>query len=250
MADKYFCSAGNVNKCNAKGTASTVWNYCDISQFCDKNADPAVCKPDICAANANVCAGETLAVCNADGSGYASTSTNCASSSQVCAFPGPNCAATAVDAFGGTTYTTGTNPGLIGTFVTVTTARKLTQIEAYLAPSGTALFTWAVYSSATQSGSYSKIFEVTTSGSGTMFHSSGAINVSLEKGKFYFIGVIANGAVAYYSSGGIPTPVPFSFGQGTYGTNFSATTLPSTVSYPTSPYYYYAYSQKYTTALP
>jgi hypothetical protein len=251
MADKYFCSGGNVNKCNAKGTASTVSSYCDVSQYCDKNADPAVCKFDICIANTNVCAGETLAVCNADGSGYASMSTNCSSSSQVCALsPGPVCAATAVETYGGNTSTTSLNAGLLGTYVNVATARKLTQIEAYYAPSGTALFTWVVYSSTTQTGTYSKIFEVTTSGSGTMFHSSGPINVSLEKGKFYFIGVLANGAVGYYQyTFSVPNPGLFSFGQGLTGASYAASTTPATVTYPFSSTYN-SYYQRYTTALP
>jgi hypothetical protein len=251
MANQSFCSAGNVTKCNAKGTGSTVTSYCAANQYCNATASPIVCSPDICVANTNVCAGESLAVCNADGSGYSSMSTNCASSTQVCALsPTPVCAATAVDTYGTSAVTSSGNSTLLGNYVSVTTARKLTQIEGYYAASGTSLFTWVVYSSTTQSGSYSKIFEVTTSGTGTMFHSSGPINVSLEKGKFYFIGVIASGATAYYNYGFSPMPALFSFGQATVGSSYTASVTPATVTYPTSFSYYYAYYQRYTTALP
>ena len=157
---------------------------------------------------------------------------------------------TAVDAYGSTTYSL-TAGGLYGTYVSVTTARKLTQIESYFAATGTSLFTWVVYSSATQSGPYSKIFEVTTSSTGTMFHGSGAINVSLEKGKFYFIGVIASGVNAYYSYTFTPSPALFSFGQASVGASYTASSTPATVGAPPlSASYYYAYDQRFTTALP
>ncbi len=179
--------------------------------------------------------------------------TNCASLSQVCALtPGPVCAASAVDTIGSNVYTQSASNSLFGTYTSVVTARTLTQIEAYFTASGTSAFVWVVYASPSATGTYSKIFETTTASTGNMFHSSGPINVSLEKGKYYFIGVVANGVTASYSYTFTLAPVSFSFGQGPVGASYAASSgAPATVPVaPISTGSYYYYLQRFTTALP
>ncbi len=247
-ANQRFCQGGNVYLCNAKGTASSLNSTCALNQYCDPNAAPAACRFDVCTSGGPACNGETVAVCNTDGSGYSSSSTDCSLSHQVCTLtPGTaSCAASAVDTVGGTTSSSPSSYNyLYGQFYSAAKPRKLTQIEGYFSVTGTSLFTWVVYGATTQTGTYTKIFELTTSSSGTAtFHSSGAINVALEKDKFYFIGVIVSGATYYYGSG---LPIPVSFGEAWAGTVlYVPGATPATLSYP-SPSSLSAYYQRVTT---
>ncbi len=249
-ANQRFCQGGNVYQCNAKGTASSLSSACASNQYCDGSSSPAVCRIDVCTSGGPACSGETVAVCNADGSGYSSTSTDCSASHQVCVLaPGTaSCAATAVDTLGGSTSLGVSSYNyLYGQFYSATKARKLTQIEGYFSLTGTSLFTWVVYSSTTQDSTYDKIFELTTSSSGTAtFHSSGTINVALEKDKFYFIGVILSGGTYFYASSALPLPV--SFGEAWTGANiYLPGGAPSTIGYSSSSNVFY---QRVTTAPP
>ena len=81
-ANQTFCQSGNVYKCNATGTSSTLSIDCyDPSQHCVKLGNGAQCVGDVCSDNAQTCSGNSQVKCNADGSGYVST-TDCAD--QVC----------------------------------------------------------------------------------------------------------------------------------------------------------------------
>jgi len=83
--NQYFCGgAGDVLLCNAKGWSSSLSDDCTTSEFCDSSVSPPACWYDVCTASAAACNGESLATCNADGSGFASTTTNCATGSKVC----------------------------------------------------------------------------------------------------------------------------------------------------------------------
>jgi len=173
---------------------------------------------------------------------------DCSASSQVCTLGAiVSCAMTAVDTIGSNTNALTSNGQFYGTAVTVTTARKLTQIEAYYASAGTSLFTWVVYSSTSSGGSYTKIFEVTTSSMGTMFHSSGTLNVGLEKGKYYLIGVVASGVNSYSSYSNVPPQIPFSFGLATNSISNSSG-APATITAPGTSYY--IWNQRFTTTKP
>jgi hypothetical protein len=244
-----FCKTGSVYLCTSRGTTSQLYATCALSQFCDGTANPAACRADICTANGAACSGETLAVCNADGSGYASSTTDCSASSQVCSLVPSQCGASAVDTVGSPLYPLSSSNVLYGQFYTVTTSRKLTQIEDYFTVSGTSLFTWVVYSSTQLDGAYAKAFEVTTSSSGTaVFASSGAISVSLEQGKYYFIGALVAGAhTAFYTQ---LAAIPVSFGQATSGSTISATTAPATVTHAAVGGTPYFYDQRLTTTKP
>ena len=79
-----------------------------------------------------------------------------------------------------------------------------------------------------------------------VFLSSGAINVQLEAGKHYYIGVVVQGAfTAYYNS---PASVPFvSFGQLRDSYRLSANSPPAQVYVGSSAF---RYNQRLSTALP
>ena len=125
-------------------------------------------------------------------------------------------------------------------------APKLTKIEQYLSVSGTSVFTWVVYEgSAYAYQNFTKVFEVTTSSSGAgAFHSSGPIDVTLQAGKFYYLGVAVQGTFTrYYANAGTS---PFvSFGQLINSYQASMTAAPE------SQYFYngsFRYNQRISTA--
>jgi hypothetical protein len=123
------------------------------------------------------------------------------------------------------TTTSGTNI-LRGGVVSVTTPVQLIEIRSWLNIAISRELRFVVYENTAATGTFTKIFEdtISSSGTGTQFYSSGLINVSLQAGKFYGIGVNWSGIVTYYYGATIPVPAPVSFGTITGG--FSATAFP------------------------
>jgi hypothetical protein len=243
--DALTCTSGNVQRCVDKGTAWTLHATCDATSYCNEQATPIKCSPDLCPAAAKTCNGEKLATCDADGGHFTATSTDCSLTNQVCTLAG-TCLATAEDTVGDITSGTTLTSYMVGNIYRVDRTRKLTKIEQYLSVSGTSLFTWVVYEgSAVSSASFTKVFEVTTSSSGAgAFHSSGPISVMLQAGKFYYLGVAVQGAFTrYYASS---ATYPFvSFGQLWNAYQLSVTTPPATYSFLTSNV---RYNQRISTA--
>lgn len=78
----YFCGGGNINHCNELGTASTVYETCLASEYC--NEDWLNCFPDQCTGGKPVCVDSThVATCKADGSGPNGAGTACGAN-KVC----------------------------------------------------------------------------------------------------------------------------------------------------------------------
>jgi hypothetical protein len=225
-----FCSggaAGDPRTCNATGTASTLYQDCPLTTFCDESTGSASCKADVCTAGAAICQGEQPGICDANGAGPASLGAAC-SSSQVCTFSG--CAAT--DTFflsGSTTPVAATATRIYLTTYSVDTERTLTGIQQYASVSGTSQFEWVVYEAPSQFENYALIFSVLNTSSGSpAFHSSGAISVPLAPGRFYAIGVRIVGAHTVYSNTQ-SLPVTTSFGKALWGTVLSNTSSPLTL---------------------
>jgi len=112
-----------------------------------------------------------------------------------------------------------------GNVFLVNDATTLLESRLYLNVPTDVEFYHFVYEGAALTGSYSKINEVyiPNSGSGEGFYSSGAINVPLEAGKYYYIGISwGNSSVTYYR-GNETVPLPVSFGT-------LQTGIPSTVA--------------------
>ena len=242
-ASARFCEAGNVRTCNEFGTASSAYQTCSASTYCNEDVEPVVCSQDICEAGAAACDGETLAVCESDGGGYTSQSTDCSASDMVC--NRTECSAAAVDTVGSaTSSSTLSNYGFANRYY-VTTSRSLTQIEQYISVSGTSQFTWFVFEGTSSSGTYTKIFEKLNTSSGTL-HSSGAIDVPLQADRYYLIGVrVAGSAARSYST---QSKTFLSFGHYlNAGYSSWSSSVPSTWSAPAGSQTHY---QRLTTALP
>ncbi len=242
--DALTCTTDNVYKCIDKGTAWQLWSNCGGTTYCNDLADPITCSDDTCAPAANACNGEKLATCAADGGHYSATTTDCSATNKVCTLTGA-CAAVAEDTVGDITTSTTLSSYLVGNIYRVDRARTLTEIEQYLSVAGTSVFTWVVYEGDYYSTTFTKVFESTTSSSGTaVFHSSGAISVPLAAGKFYFFGVIVQGSFTrFYLNSNVK---PFvSFGQ-LYNSYFaSMTTAPASQYMGTSNF---RYNQRISTA--
>jgi hypothetical protein len=210
--DAFRCSGGNVERCTEKGTTWSPYQTCSAATYCNELATPITCSPDICTPSANACNGEKLATCDADGGHFSANSTNCAATGKVCTLA-HTCLAVAEDTVGDTTTSTTLSSYLVGNVYRSDRARSLTEIEQYFSVSGTSVFTWVVYEADSSVGYFKKIYETTTSNSGMgAFISSGAIDVSLQAGKYYLIGAVVQGSFTrYYVSSAVQ---PFvSFGQ-------------------------------------
>jgi hypothetical protein len=91
--------------------------------------------------------------------------------------------------------------------------RTPTKIENSVTVSGTSVFTWVVYESPTATGTFTKVFEKTTSSTASAaFVSSGTVSVPLSAGKFYLIGVAVQGFFTGYFNPSTAKPFT-SFGQ-------------------------------------
>ena len=224
--DALQCSGGNVQRCTDKGTTWVLDQTCSVSSYCNEAATPITCSADVCAPAANACNGEKLAICDADGGHFSSTTTNCAATNKVCTLSA-SCAAVAKDTVGDISSSSALSSYMVGSIYRVDRARTLTEIEQYLSVSGISVFTWVVYQADSSFAYYTKVYEGTTSGSGLgAFISSGAISVPLAAGKYYFLGVIVQGTFTrYYLNSGVSLPfVSFGQLQGSY--QLSATTPP------------------------
>jgi len=204
-----FCQGGHVRLCNDSGTASGPYDDCLASEYCD-DSDVARCRADRCAPNGAACSGEALAVCNDDGSGYASTGADCAQSAKVCTLAG--CSTTATDLLGGTDLSA-IDPmaTLYLTALEVLTPRTIIGLDAYLGVSTDTDLVWVIYDSATSTGNYEKLFELTTTATAgaATYWSSGTMSVAVTAGHFYAVGVLVRGAHTEYHSS-TPSP-PLSF---------------------------------------
>ncbi|MFN8178728.1 MAG: FlgD immunoglobulin-like domain containing protein [bacterium] len=98
-----------------------------------------------------------------------------------------------------------------GNVYRVDTATPLKEIQERLNVPASTPMEFFVYQNTAASGTFTKIFSTTiTSGTGLAWYSSGPINVSLQAGKYYFIGAGWSGTVTAYSDFGTTPPLPLS----------------------------------------
>jgi hypothetical protein len=121
---------------------------------------------------------------------------------------------------------------LQGGVVSVTTPVQLIEIRSWLNTTASRELRFVVYEGTSPTGTFTKIFEntIANSGTGTQFYSSGPINVSLQAGKFYAIGVSWSGLLIYYYSATTPVPAPISFGTITGGLSQATFPPPATLT--------------------
>jgi hypothetical protein len=205
-----FCEGGHVRVCNSSGTASAPYETCLESEYCDDTAT-VTCRPRRCTPSAAACSGETLAVCNEDGSGYASTSTNCALTGEVCDLVNA-CGPSAIDTVGSAGLSSeNPMPTLHLTVLDVLIPRTLTEVRSYFAVAANTQVAWLVYEAVDNNRTYEKALELaaTATAGVAMFHSSGELNVVLQAGHSYAMGVLVQGAHTEYQ--GLSPAEPLSF---------------------------------------
>jgi len=138
------------------------------------------------------------------------------------------------DNVGNSSLTLATSSALMrGGVVQVTSTVQLLEIRAWLNITVSRELRYIVYEN-TSGTSFSKIFETTvaSSGTGTQWYSSGPVNIVLESGKRYAIGVNwpALAGLSYFWQASAPVPVPISFGTLTGGLAQSIFPPPATIT--------------------
>ncbi|MCC6214110.1 MAG: hypothetical protein IT376_04535 [Polyangiaceae bacterium] len=78
----YSCSGGDVVRCNAGGTATSIVDACTSSEHCVDGLSS--CQADVCAQGTDGCVGNEVRTCAADGSGWGSLVQDCSSTGQTC----------------------------------------------------------------------------------------------------------------------------------------------------------------------
>lgn len=93
-------------------------------------------------------------------------------------------------------------------------ATPLRSIEHLATTSTPTTVEFFVYEGNDSSGSFTKIFSTSmVSGTGPGWYGSGLIDVPMQAGKYYFIGMAWLGSITYFHDGGSsPPPIPLSFG--------------------------------------
>ncbi len=119
-----------------------------------------------------------------------------------------------------------------GGVVSVTTTVQLIRIRAYLNITTPVELRFIVYENTAATGTFTKVFESTlaNSGTGTRFYDSDPVNIVLQAGKFYAVGVNWNGGLNYFWDASAPVPIPISFGTITGGLAGTVFPPPATIT--------------------
>jgi hypothetical protein len=206
-----------VQFCAANGLSSSQYQYCFADQYCKTDsATQATCETKVCTTGTKGCTGERYGTCDALGSGYTVSPTDCSATGKICGSSG--CATSVVDTAGGTgTFCNFYTSDIQGIVVSVATNRTLTELKYYAETDATgAQVHWFIYSATSANGQYTiqkDYFSGT--GAGTGWQSSGALSVSLLAGHYYFIGANAVGTTGPYVACGSTNLAPAAMSFGT-----------------------------------
>jgi len=114
------------------------------------------------------------------------------------------------------------------------TAAPLRSIEHLATINTSTTIEFFAYQGNDSSGSFSKIFSTSKmSGTGSGWYGSGPIDVPMQAGKFYYIGMGWLGSVSYFNDGGLtplPAPLPFGACLGAAGANVYPPPASTTIS--------------------
>lgn len=243
---KYCENESLIRLCNSTGTGFSSEAYCTTNTHCGEIApDRFECFDDICNVNRDSCFGEQLAKCWR-GHFYSDLGTDCAALGMVC--NGTECVEKLVETVGGTTTSASVSANVVVANVyRFSGPRTITEIEQYLGVAGVDQLTWFIYerplAGILDGGPFTKVFERLTTSSGTIYHSSGTLSVTVEASKTYLIGVrIASPATTYY---GNQNKIMMSGGYvyRRYSTTYANTPLPTSLIIQG---YLYPYAQRLT----
>jgi hypothetical protein len=132
--------------------------------------------------------------------------------------------------FGTTTGTNYTRTYDSGNIYKATSSTTLFEIKNYMGIFTTPIpLYYFVYEAPRLCSQYTKIAQtyIASSGLGWGWHSSGAMNVNLTAGKYYYIGYTSGStAVCYFYSAGNAPPIPAPFGSLETSLSFKVTSMP------------------------
>ncbi len=202
-----YCSNGSVAECDSQGLNYYTYSTCGYGTYCKPQGGNASCAPTPCLPSTTGCVSEKYGQCADDGLSVTGA-TDCGAASQVCTAQG--CAASAVDTIGSSNFIAGnaTYYNMVGDILEVTSARKLTTVEAFLTLPASRTLTWFVFQRSVATTQYVLKYQTTTTASGTGFQSSGTFSYELTAGSGYLIGVsVAGGSFAYYYDSAVTPPL-------------------------------------------
>ncbi|OGV73566.1 MAG: hypothetical protein A3K18_17770 [Lentisphaerae bacterium RIFOXYA12_64_32] len=152
----------------------------------------------------------------------------------------------ATDTVGGTTYGTSYANRYCGNVYQPNRPTMLQTIESCVSFTGPRTLEFAVFESATASGTYTRILSQTVNrtGTGATFYASDPVNLRLESGKYYYIATGWSTSQTYYYNS-TSHPLTVGFGQAQGGFVYSGYPLNGTVSVTPGSYNYY---QRLTTS--
>jgi hypothetical protein len=225
--------------CAADGFSSSLVSTCATTDFCDPAT--ATCKAQICSPGQPVCDGNEVATCNATGSGDTGTETDCTLNRMICG--AGSCTSSASDTVG--QLSNAGSGTLISSaysvdFYAVTANRTLTEIEQHVGFSaGPVAVTFLVFSSTTQTGTYTLVdsYSYTPPG-GTGYISAGSVGIPLVAGKFYAIGIFWLGNLTLFNNltaWGASLRPTVSFGTVFDGQAGSVQSAPTSITYSNLP---------------
>jgi len=224
------CNGTNREICAGSGTyLSSI--ACSSLTHCVDGEGTAGCVSDVCTQGTTSCNGSSFETCNADGSAVLAR-VDCAAQSLLCDST-TGCRAQT----GSTSYSSSSDYYVHANHYAATSTVTLTSISQYANTYSSTAMHWVVYESDTETGTYTRILDVTSNAlsTSTVWHVSPALNVTLEAGKFYMIGVhIFNVDYAYYGTMASGTTGPLTPGGRTAFYDYSPIEAARNVTAPTS----------------
>jgi hypothetical protein len=210
------CRGNKLVQCAADGQSDSVVQDCGSTMHCD--AELLSCQAGVCTPGEALCSNERAVVCDESGNIPATGGTDCAADGKTCV--SGKCEAkqaATTEVIGGTTLyedtETGASTNLEG--IRVTTARTLTELDAYVAvPASGLTITFLVYES-TDQATFTLLKKQTVGAlEGEGYVSSGPLSVPLVSGRDYAVGTSWSSATPIrYAWAATATKTPLTFGE-------------------------------------
>jgi len=209
----YFCKGADVYYCDWASPFVYLSQPCTADTSCKAlGTTGATCAPLACPPSTNACVGNKIGTCAADGQTLSSVTTDCTATTSICGGD-LKCVKSAIDTLGVAENVEPISAStVVGDVVDVTSARKLTELQAQLVLAGPRELRWIVYELSGQTF-VAKVDKVVSSVAGSGFYSSGTFNFSLVAGTRYLLAVVIAGGDAIDYIDSVPFSRSASFGS-------------------------------------
>jgi hypothetical protein len=182
------CTDGDVYTCIMPGLQYLITQDCGSGATCATLAEQTTCVPHACTPAEAACLGNVLGECGDDGLSLASVVEDCALGGNVCDASGV-CVASTIDELGSAEDASFVNNGeIVANVIQVHSSRLVTELEANLNLAQPRDLRWVI---GIWTGSQYDFLvnQITTGQEGSGFFSSGALDIELEAGNRYVLGV-------------------------------------------------------------